>query len=620
MMTGLRFTMESDRRRGRARRSVRRHGGAREVASQGGGRPAGRTLRLAALVVSFLSGLSAGCRPAPEGPRPPRIPAEGATLDAASVAPEPGLELRRATARAGFDIAHYRLELDLSRPASGEFAAIATLRGDLAAGADRVDLDFIGLEVASVTMDGRAVEYGRGGSVLTVGPFEATAAAVEREIRVEYGGSPQNGLFFGEDRNGEPAVFADNWPNRARWWFPSNDHPLDKATARFEVLAPAGFEVIANGRLVETRPGAEGGTVWVWETDSGAPIPSYTMVVGMARFERRPLGAAGCGLSPAAPRPEGEEEACAAVSVWALAGDGDYGAERFSRAPDMLDFYSDLIGPYPYEKLAHVESSTRFGGMENSSAIFYGRGAWEERRMGEGVIAHETAHQWFGDAVSPASWNHLWVSEGFASYFGPLYFEARDGTEAFRALMSGSREVAVGSDVVGQAIVDSSSNQLFDLLNRNNYQKGAWVLHMLRRHVGDEAFFRGIRDYYAGHLHGTALTRDVREAFERASGRELGWFFDQWVHGPGHPRLEVEWGPEAEDLVLSIRQAQPAEWPVFTLDLEFEVEGGAADGRRASVRVDSREATLRIPGAAEADGVRFDPDVSVLATAELRRR
>ncbi|MXW56880.1 MAG: hypothetical protein F4Z59_09570 [Gemmatimonadales bacterium] len=180
--------------------------------------------------------------------------------------------------------------------------------------------------------------------------------------------------------------------------------------------------------------------------------------------------------------------------------------------------------------------------------------------------------------------------------------------------------MAGGSDVVGQAIVDSSSNQLFDLLNRNNYQKGAWVLHMLRHHVGDEAFFRGIRDYYAGHLHGVALTRDVRAAFERASGRELGWFFDQWVHGPGHPRLEVEWGPEAEDLVLSIRQVQPAEWPVFTLDLDFEVAGGGADGRRASVRVDAREATLRIPGAAGADSVRFDPDVSVLATAVLRQR
>ena len=619
-MSRLRFTSEFDGRRAFIRRRLRRHGGDREAAPQAGTRSEARVRPAGVLAALLVFGLSSACRPAPDGPRPTPIPAAREALDAAAVAPEPGLEVRGAADRARYDIAHYLLELDLSRPTSGRFDAVATLRGDVAAGVDRVDLDFIGLEVGSVLLDGAAAEFGRGGSVLTIGPFEPSADVTEREIRIEYGGTPDNGLFFGEDRDGEPAVFADNWPNRARWWFPSNDHPLDKATARFEVLAPEGFEVIANGRLVERRPGAEGGTTWIWETDPGAPIPSYTMVVGMARFERRPLGEAGCGLSPAAPPDPGGGEACADVSVWALAGDGDYGAERFGRAPDMLAYYSELIGPYPYEKLAHVESSTRFGGMENSSAIFYGRGGWEERRMGEGVIAHETAHQWFGDAVSPASWSHLWVSEGFASYFSPLYFEARDGVEAFRSLMSNSREVAVGSDVVGQAIVDSSSSQLFDLLNRNNYQKGAWVLHMLRGQLGDEAFFRGIRDYYARHLHGVALTADVRAAFEAASGQELGWFFDQWVHGPGHPQLEIEWGSEGSELMVSIRQVQPAEWPTFTLDLEFEVEGGGADGRRATVRMEARETTLRIPGAAAAEGLVFDPDVSVLATAEMRRR
>ena len=593
----------------------------REVVPQAGPR-SGRRRRPAAILLGLLLllGPAQACRPAADGPNPTPIPVDQETLDATSLAPEPGLELRSRADRADYDIAHYLLELDLSRPASGRFEAVATLRGELAAGTDRVDLDFIGLDVRSVLVDGVPTEFGRGGSVLTIGPFEPSAGVAEREIRIEYGGAPQNGLFFAEDRDGEPTVFADNWPNRARWWFPSNDHPLDKATARFEVLAPEAYEVIANGRLVETRPGAAGGTTWIWETDPEAPIPSYTMVVGMARFERRPLGEAGCGLSPAAPPAPTGGETCADVSVWALAGDGDYGAERFARAPDMLDFYSELIGPYPYEKLAHVESSTRFGGMENSSAIFYGRGAWEERRMGEGVIAHETAHQWFGDAVSPASWYHLWVSEGFASYFSPLYFEARDGVEAFRSMMRASRETAVGSDVVGQAIVDSSSNQLFELLNRNNYQKGAWVLHMLRHEVGDEAFLRGIRDYYARHLHGVALTADVRAAFEGASGRELGWFFDQWVHAPGHPRLEIEWRPEGADLVVAIRQAQPEEWPVFRLDVELEVEGGPADGERASVRLETREATLRIPGAGGADGLVFDPDVSALATAELRRR
>ncbi len=582
-------------------------------------------LRATALTGVLLAWLAACQPPAPEGPRPVPIPVGEPQLDPATVTPEPGMELRAPSDRAGFDVAHYRLEIDLSRPASGSFEARATVSGETAAGASQVDLDFVGLDVHSVEVDGQPADFRRGSSVLAIGPFEAAATATSRVIAIEYGGAPENGLFFGQDSEGEPAVFADNWPNRARWWFPSNDHPTDKAAATFEVRVPAGFGVVANGALADVRPvpdgEADGEEIWIWETDPAAPIPSYTMVIGVARFDRRVLGEAGCGLSPlAAARPPGRDSACAEVTMWALAGDGDYGAERFARAPDMLDYYSELIGPYPYEKLAHVESSTRFGGMENSSAIFYGRGGWEERRMGEGVIAHETVHQWFGDAVTPARWSHLWVSEGFASYFSALYFEARDGAEAFRSLMRDSRRVVVESDLLDQAIVDSSSNQLFDLLNRNNYQKGAWALHMLRRLIGDDDFFAAIRSYYGSHLHGAADTEAVRAAFEQASGEKLDWFFDQWVYQPGYPQLQVEWRAEPPDLVAEVRQGQPADWPAFILEAVFEIHGGPANGRRASVRMETREATLRISGAAGADSLVFDPDVDVLATAEIRPR
>ncbi len=568
---------------------------------------------IALLAGGCASGSSDGFRPSP-------TPVERPTVNASTVLPEPGVELRSVRDRLGFDVQHYDLSIDLSRPASGEFEATATLRGEAAPGIDRIGLDFAGLDIRSVELDGEPIAHERRGAVLTVGPFEPSRGARIREIRIEYGGTPENGLFFGEDADGEPTIFADNWPNRARWWFPSNDHPYDKATVRFVVTVPDGYAVIANGvQDGPQRPVGDGLTRWVWATDPEVPIPSYTMVIGVAPFEYRALGAVACGRSPAAQPVRGSGR-CAPVSVWALAGDGDYGAERFARAPDMLDYYSELVGPYPYEKLAHVESSTRFGGMENSSAIFYGRGGWEARRMGEGVIAHETAHQWFGDAVSPASWYHIWVSEGFASYFGPLYFEARDGVEAFRALMRSSRETAVTSDVVGQAIVDSSSNQLFDLLNRNSYQKGAWVLHMLRGRLGDDAFFRGIQDYYRRHLHGAADTEDVRAAMERASDQDLGGFFDQWVYSPGHPRLEIAWSGDGADLVASVVQGQPVEWPTFDFEFELEIEGGERDGERETVRMSSREKSVRIAGAGDATDIVFDPDVSVLATAEVRRR
>jgi len=525
---------------------------------------------------------------------------------------EPGVEPRPAMERAGVDVAHYDLRIDLTDPASGTIRGEATLTLDRLGAGPWIDLDFAGLDIEDVTVNGHEARFVRDGSLLRVDAGGAPPAGIEVAIR--YSGAPADGLFFGTDANGEPAVFADNWPNRARWWFPSNDYPADKATARLTVRVPPGFGVIANGHRLDVRE-SEMGTTWVWETDPAAPIPAYTMVIGVARFETRGLAPAACGHAPA-----GADEGCADVSVWALAGDGDYGAERFARAPDMVDFYAGLMGSYPYEKLAHVESSTRFGGMENSSAIFYGRGGWEAHRMGEGVIAHETAHQWFGDSVTPASWAHLWVSEGFASYFGPLYFEARDGEAAFRERMADAARTAKTSEVIGKAVVDSSSNRLFDYLNANNYQKGAWVLHMLRGLLGDEAFFAGIRDYYGRHRHGNASTDDVQAAFERVSGRDLGEFFAQWLHSPGYPRLAIEWRIADDRLVLDIRQRQPPPWPAFTMMAEIEIRRRGGTTFRLPVEIAGRSQTLSFGGMADVVDVAFDPDGWLMHDAEVVHR
>ncbi|MFV1988647.1 MAG: M1 family metallopeptidase [Gemmatimonadota bacterium] len=530
---------------------------------------------------------------------------------AATVSPleDPGIEPRAAAERAGIDVTHYDIQLDLTDPASGTFRGDVTLTLDRPGAGDWIALDLAGLSIESVEVDGSTARFVRDGSLLRIDAGGAARESVT--VRIRYGGAPIDGLFFGQDANLEPAVFADNWPNRARWWFPSNDHPADKATVRFSVRVPSGFGVVANGYELDRRD-SEGYTTWVWETDADAPIPPYAMVVGVARFERRGLGPAACGNAPA-----GVADGCADVSVWALAGDGDYGAERFSRGPDMVDFYTELIGPYPYEKLAHVESSTRFGGMENSSAIFYARGGWEGRRMGDGVIAHETAHQWFGDAVTPASWVHLWVSEGFASYFGPLYFEARDGVDVFRERLAAAAQAAKSSNVIGQAIVDSTTNNLYDLLNANNYQKGAWVLHMLRGLLGDDVFFAAIRDYYARHLHGTATTDDVRAAFERASGRDLEGFFEQWVYSPGYPDFGITWRIEGDELVLEIRQRQAPSWPAFTMMAEIEVRRRGGTTFRLPVEIEGRSQTLRFAGMEDVVDVTFDPEGWLLKDVEV---
>jgi aminopeptidase N len=447
-------------------------------------------------------------------------------------------------------------------------------------------------------------------------------------------------MVFGTDRDGRALAFADNWPNRARWWFPGNDHPSDKATVRFDVRVPSGWGVVANGRLRSgPTPLEDAGVRWVWGTE--LPIPTYTMVVGAARFARASLGPAACGRAPVA------TGRCVDSSVWALPGDSAFGVERFRRAPDMLDFYAGRFGPFPYAKLAHVQSGTRFGGMENASAIFYARRPWAERTMGEGVIAHEIVHQWYGDSATPARWRHLWLSEGFATYFAAVYFGARDGEEAYRRRMERAAREYRASDAVGRPVVDPTRD-LYSLLNANSYQKGARVLHGLRGLVGDSAFVRGVRRFWRRHRDATATTADFRRVVEETAGRDLGWFFDQWLRSPGYPRLEAEWwiedGPGDDGgptpgarapsgdgpggpatLVLEVRQTQPEAWPAFRLPTRVRIATSTGESRRADATVSGRVDTLRVPlrraeAGAGVEEVELDPGGWILKTLEIRRR
>jgi aminopeptidase N len=162
---------------------------------------------------------------------------------------------------------------------------------------------------------------------------------------------------------------------------------------------------------------------------------------------------------------------------------------------EIVDYFTDVVGEFPFSRLTHIQTSTIFGGMENSTAIFYDEGAYRSRRLSESTVAHETAHQWFGDAVTEHDWPHLWLSEGFATYFAALWAGHVGGDSALHATMSGAARGVFRSKSTENPIVDSAAN-LLDLLNTNNYQKGSWVLHSLRGLIGDSAFFAGIRKYY----------------------------------------------------------------------------------------------------------------------------
>jgi aminopeptidase N len=259
--------------------------------------------------------------------------------------------------------------------------------------------------------------------------------------------------------------------------------------------------------------------------------------------------------------------------------------------------------------------------MENASAIFYGHEVFRERNVSVGLIAHETAHQWFGDAVTPRDWGELWLSEGFATYFEKLWVQHSRGTDAFLEEMRKMRsDVLDAAESRERPVIDSLQTDLVALLNVNSYQKGAWTLHMLRSLIGDSAFFTGIRSYYKQYKHSTATTDDLCHEMERASGRELRWFFDQWLRRPGYAIISARWGYDETTKSVHLEIAQGSRFAPYRFPLEVEVVLTDGTSRHARVDVEARSRlrlTLPILVPSNPKNVYLDPDVELLASIKV---
>jgi aminopeptidase N len=493
------------------------------------------------------------------------------------------------------DVTHYRFALALSDD-NDRIEGLASLSVRLAQpGVERVGLDLIGSEnagmrVSGVEVDGESARFDHRADRLTIALPPGPARTIE--IAVRYAGIPADGLVIGRNRYGERTFFGDNYPDRARHWLPTVDHVADKATVEWIVTAPRHYQVVGNGALVEETDLADGRRLTHWSAST--PMATKVMVIGVARFAVE-------HLAPVHGVP---------VQTWVYPQDRAPGFHDFALARGALDYFHHAIGPYPYAKLANVQSKTRYGGMENAGNIFYSENAVHGDRSNEGLIAHEIAHQWFGDSVSEADWHHVWLSEGFATYFTQLYLEHTYGAERLREGMRRARERVLGyaERAPDMAIVDEKFG-MDGLLSANSYQKGAWVLHMLRRDVGDEAFWGGIRDYYARHRDGNALTGDLRQSMERAARRDLGWFFDQWVFRPGQPELAGWWSVDGRLLTVELhqRQAQP-------FRIAVPLRARLADGSTIDLQValDGATETIDFDLPAPAVDVLLDPDAWLL--------
>jgi aminopeptidase N len=469
-----------------------------------------------------------------------------------------------------------------------------------------IDLDFGEMKTDSVTLHGKSIPFLHQNGKLQITLPATIAPKTNLQISVTYHGKPKDGLILSKDKDGKPSVVGDNWPDRVHHWIPCFDHPSAKATITFNVSAPNREIVVANGRLTKVETNSSGRKTWTYS--ESVPIPPYCMIIGVGEFAR--IEAPQSPVSP--------------LSFYVPQSDAAYAPKGFSSAGPALQMFNETVGPYPYEKLALIIGATQFGGMENSSAIVFTSTlfnpnpnqalskAFDIRTGIEDVVAHEIAHQWFGDSVTESTWADLWLSEGFATYFAGLFIEKHEGEEAFQRYLKGAADTAFGYEQKNRIpIHDRDTQDLFKLLNGNNYQKGAWVLHMLRSRLGDDAFFQGIRSYYQQHKNSIASTEDMRLALEKASGKDLQTFFTRWVYDSGHPQYDVQWSwqPGSKHMRVVVTQKQPGAVFVDEIPLEVSTAGGT---RSFTLRPRAKRAIDTFQIAEQPTSIAIDPNNTLL--------
>jgi aminopeptidase N len=499
----------------------------------------------------------------------------------------------------GIDVLHYDIALELSDSSDSIAGTTRIQLKLLAEKASRLWLDFEGMKIDSFQVAGEEVPYKHQKGRLS---FDLKQPDRQRDIfliEIRYHGTPgKRGLLITRNKQGHRVFLAENWPDNAHRWFPSVDHPYDKATVDFAITAPEKYEVVANGRRVEAKALGDGRKLTRWR--EGVPIPTYCMVFAVAEFAVSNL----------------DDESGTPLSVFAYPQDSHAAALKFARTPAIVRFFADLVGDFPYEKLAQLETTTRIGGMENASAIFYMEESFKHNPVTEAPVPHEIAHQWFGDSLTMADWDHLWLSEGFATYLDALFYEHVDGQEALKRIMAQAAEAVMTYHKKRPApIINPAIKDPVKMLNAYNYQKGAWVLHMLRKMAGDRAFFEGLRNYYQKHRDGNVMTEDFRRDMESATGLQLAAYFRQWLHQPGWPQYAVSWQyqEKTQEVMLTVRQTQKT--GLFDMPLDVVIRSESTLPIQ-TVRVSKAMQIFRIPCPTKPSAIQIDPDNWVLKTVK----
>lgn len=465
-----------------------------------------------------------------------------------------------------------------------------------------------GMVVQSITEQGEPVKFVHHDGTLLLNLVPSATDNEHRQVVIVYNGIPAAGLKIAANKYGDRTFFSGNWPNKGRNWLPLVDHPYDKATSEFIVYAPEKYKVVSNGLLKEESTMETGIRKTHWK--QSVPIPVWQYALGVAEFAVQYVDTF-----------DGKS-----IQTWVYKQDRDAGFYDFAvPTKQALSFYSEYVGPFAYEKLANVQSNSVGGGMEAASSIFYGDKSvtGERTERWRNVIIHEIAHQWFGNSVTEYDWDDVWLSEGITTYFTLLFIEHAYGREAFvNGLKKSRKTIFEFYDMnPNYRIAHDDLSDMGNVTTRMTYQKGAWIMHMLRNRIGDVDFRKGIRSYYRKFFNANASTIDLIREMESASGQNLDGFFQQWLYQGGNPRLKAEWDYDSNggSVEIILNHVQGSE---FQFDIPVEIEIVYGDGSPSMIetlKLDEESKEFTIPVKREPIELIFDPHTKLLARWTLSK-
>jgi aminopeptidase N len=502
------------------------------------------------------------------------------------------------------DVLNYVFRIQLSDATDEIMCEVAVDVRYVGAGVEILRLDLIkasaglenkGMRVSQILSEGKSLTYTHENDELKIALPAPSHPNQKSRYTITYSGVPATGLKIANNKYGDRTFFSDNWPDKGRNWLSIIDHPYDKATCEFIVTAPSQYQVVSNGSRVEETDLANGNRLTHWK--QSVPIASWLYVLGVARFAVQTV----------------DQFENKSIETWVYYQDRDAGFYDFAEpTKKVLEFFSDYVGPFSYEKLANIQSNSVSGGMEAASAILYSENSvvGDRNERWREVVIHEIAHQWFGNAVTEHDWDDVWLSEGFATYFTLLFIEHEYGHDAFMKGLALSKKrvndfYALNPDY---RIIHDNLSDMSKVTSSQTYQKGSWVLHMLRGVMGEDVFRKGIQSYYKKYQNLNATTTDFRKEMEEASGMDLTDFFEQWLYKPGSLQYNGSWSysDKKNELQITLDQVQ-TEGSLFKMPVQVAIYTSQGKPVIKTLQVNEKRNEFTIPVESEPDSIVFDP-------------